>query len=558
MEKKTIDIVTCSINPLKEAFVIQYRMDDDTYETEVKTLKDFNILDKNDREFLLLANRHYISDMFARDRNKSMYDGLLPLGCLIKPNESDCGSSLSVQADVCISPKYLLNCFINLMELLFKDNSSSPLDFFDRDEKVLIPASDERMQEMMKAMLAKQSTAVSQSTQSDNGGGGTVDQLATFLSIVMGQMKKVEEVLSKKMENIQSSQRLKRSTNIIGGINFQHGGNDEDKRRYVFSDMITDLGESRDQIHSFIRENSQYIVNECLRLECNGDYGNNALKEVMDILQQDAPSKTPIYHNQRITYPLMFRTLGQVFEVVFMKLLPRVSMALCMIGSVYYATFLNEIKSFESYSYQLQLPLILRIIYACYPDDINVSSIPNSEIYMANNYPSLYKDIQNVQKNGMIAGGGGGGVDDTLRENNLAFITKAAMKFHFEDKDFSDHLYNVLNAKRRRVYEYYIIAMLSLYLNGIAISQGITKKVNRESNGKQFIAPIHRVLTELFEFSNIPDVKQTIMDNVGFIKYEYIQQFLDSFHQTKSNVLEKCMKDTITVLGGIIGEHVTE
>ena len=583
---KSMNIVRCAINPDTNTFIIQSRCEDSNEEkTEMINLNQFNLQNEKERDFINTANRLYISEMYAKHKDKSIYDGLLPLRCLIN-NETN--------NEDCISPKYLINCFIHLMDLLFRDKDQVSPKLFDRDEKITIPASDERMREMMKEMLAKQPTAFSPFNLNGEGGGGgdgseaddeffnnnnNNNQLGMFFSILMSQMKKVEEVLSKKMENLQNSQRVRKSANFMGRMNFppqqqqqqQQGGGGVGggfagvgkKSSFILSDAITNLGESREQIHAFIKEYSPSIIEECLRLKGDGSDDDNALRQVIEILQ-DTPKDVSIYANRRITFPLMFRTLGQVFEVVFMKFLPRLSMTLCMIGSIYYATFLNEIKLFNAFNYQLQFPMILRIIYSCYPDHSEHLCINNnhSEKYMEDNCQSIYKCIQNVQNNGISIGieeeeKQEGQLNVDMIKNNIDFIIKVAAKFDFENNEFSNHLYTVLNAKRGRLYEYYIIAIAGLYLNGIAKTQGLTRRIDRENNGKQFIAPIHRVLTELYQFSNRPAFKQDMTDDAGFIRYNNIGQFLNLFNSEKGEMLENCMKDTITSVGTIIGENFT-
>ena len=567
--EKSINIVNCVIVPHTKSFIIQSRQkDSNETKTETINLNQFNLRNKNDRDFINTANRIFISEMYTKHKGKSIYDGLLPFNCLITNENNEIASD----DDRIVSPRYLINCFIHLMDLLLRDNDGVSPKLFDRDENIMIPASDERMQEMIKEMLAKQPTAFSPFNSNGEGGGDGFsnntdnNQLGMFFSILMSQMKKVEEFLSKKMENLQNSQSVRKNANLMGRVNFQQqqGGGGfagEGKSGFIFSDAITNLGESREQIHAFIRQYSQSIIEECLKDDDNNNNEDNGLRQVLQILAA-TPKDVPIYANQHITFPLMFKTLGQVFEVVFMKFLPRLSMTLCMIGSIYYATFLNEIKLFNTFNYQLQFPMILRIIYSCYPDNSGRFCINRdlSEMFMRDNYQSIYKYIQNVQNNGIGIGMEEEEEEEELnaskRDENLNFIIKVAAKYDLENNDFSNHLYTVLNTKRGRLYEYYIIAIAGLYLNGIAKTQGLTRKIDRENNGKQFITPIHRVLTELYQFSNRTAFKQDMIDDAGFIKYNNITQFLNLFNSEKGELLEKCMKDTITSIGTIIGSNV--
>lgn len=545
MAQDIIQILDCYINLENKTFVIKHGRGDETTGTRAIRLAEFNLEIEKDKEFLIEANRHYISNARKNYPNHTDYDGLLPLGCLIQDRK--------IPIDECISPKYLLNCFVHLMDLLFNDNKSSPQPniIFDRNNEIIIPASDDRMRGMMNEMLDKQSTAITQLNQTGFGG----DQLSVFLSIYLNQMKNLEESLSKKMENVQNSRKLKRNINIMGGVNLQDATHDGMGGKFALNEMISSIGESKDQVHAFIRDNNAAIIHECLKTK--RDDGDNALRSVLDILREFP--RVPIYHNSNITYPLMFRTLGQVFEVLFMKMIPKISMTLSMIGSIYYASFLREMKLFDEYSYQLQFPIILRVLYSCYPDDTVSPSTPRvkeSEAYVKKYYESVYGEIQNVRKNGILASNQ---TDDTQRryDNNQRFITKVAAKFHLEDKDFSDHLYNVLNVQRGRTYEYYLVAILGLYLNGISKAQGLTKKLDRESNGIKFIAPVHRILTEIYQFCNAPGTKEAMLDDSGYIKYEYVQQFLQLFNENKGEVLEECIKESISVIGHIIGENVS-
>ena len=522
----------CHINKGKKTFVISCTGDDGKEENSFVDFKNLNLRTEKDRYFINNANRCYMSDVYKQDGGEGERDGFLPYPCL----NPACLNDNDPIKDVIISPKYITNAFINLINLLSNDNDAM---IFNRNKNVIIPASDGMMQEMMEKMFEKHANTIPQFNNDDE----VNNQLGFFISIFINQMKKLQEDMSKKMKNLQNNQRNIKIANIMGGINLQN--NNDKKTDFMFGDFISSIGEVREQIHAFIRENKSDIIKECFRAKNDND---NALKQVFELI--NAYPNTPIYFNHEITYPLMFKTLGQVFEIIFLKIIPRLSMTLSIIGSIYYATFLYEMNLLEAFGYSLQMPIILRMIYSCYPEASNVND-DLSEIYLKKNYENIYDNIQNIDNNCIVVND----VNDENKESdNLNFIMKIAMKFEIENKEFSNHLYNVLNSKRQRTYEYYIIAILGLYMNGIAKTMNLNRR-NRESNGKNFIEPIHRVMTKFYQCCNYTGIREELIDVAGYINYQYVNDFLNIFNQNCSDLLNECMVKTISTVGNIIGER---
>ena len=544
-----VNISECYINKDQRNIVYKIANNPESYTLD---LKDVDYTDPHKLQFIHDANRNFMKKIYQFPKeNRKNWDGCLPINCLLPQHEC----LVSTIDDRFISPKYLINCFINILKSLLSNNDDNIL--FDRDsEDIVLPATPERMRQIMMESIDTVPQSFGQSLNSPGNDKLNVDTtlitLQQFLQQFIKQFQTLQHVFSKKMENIQNDTKIKRRLNIVGRLNVPNTNQQNVmEQENILDAFILKTCESADIVHCSIKQYKEEILQRLMTLP------ESNIKTVIEIIQQ-SPNIT-IYENEKISFPLMFGTLGEVFHAMFMCIFPKISMTTSIIGSLYYCTVIKELKLFHKYNKQIQLPIILRLIYSCIDKEFHFISDNQKNTankYMNEKFPSIYKQIVNCQKNGILATS-----KDTTDNNfdeNLKFICNVGQKFNFKDKEFIDALYITLCANRKRTYEFYLIAALGTYANGLSRCYN-TNKINRDLNERQFIAPLHRVLTLLYLFVNSPSIQNyKLLNDMGDIDFVIVDQFLTGFAEIHSEELSKALKEMFEIIGKMSSQHIKE
>ena len=526
-------IVSCFIDSEKKTILYQTNA---TNGSSSMSLERTQINDET-RDFILKANRWFLLEA---NRRGSAMKGCLPLQCLTR-STSD--------SDTYICPRYLINVFIRLMELLLSDKCHT--EIFHRDANVEVPATNDGLKDMFKELMDYRPSM----PMPEQNAPPELISFNGLLTYLMSQMASVETYLTKKIEKCQKS---KRGANIVGGSSVKPS-----KEGCLIDEIVQQMGDSKSYVHEVIRENKASILQHCMR-------GNQNFNRALLLISEQP--MVSIYENQNITLSLMFDCLEEIFEIIFMKVLPRMSMTLAMAGSIYYATFLKELKLLEFHRDQLQIPITLRLMFSCFPER-NIQLSSNAETYIRDLYPYIYKEINNVNNcitekdtdnvNNMKNYDTSSKCSDPVNMKrlnfteeerlNLNFIIRAAKKFHLQDESYTNYLYELLNVKRGRLYEYYLISILGLYFNCICPSQGITNR-NRDSNGERFILPLFIILTKFYRYMN--KLRNDIFNMDGSIDIKFIMDIIDGFSFQHSEDLKICCNAIMEFVGDLIGKRV--
>ena len=232
---------------------------------------------------------------------------------------------------------------------------------------------------------------------------------------------------------------------------------------------------------------------------------------------------------------MILGALGEIFSILFKCILSKTSMISAMMGSLYYGVFLHQVGLKEKYSEDIPSPVILRLIHSCYENPEENKNIDIYENYIFENFPKIYRLI--ISKKNQI----------DRSEDNLNFIIELGEKIDLNNVQLLDALFYVLEKYRKGIHEYYLLLITCFYQKINSINLGNVNKINKLSNSKTFIEPLHKLLTSFYSFVNNPEVKYEILkDDI----YYNPQIILNAFNTAHSNLLNSCLNTLL--------EHLTK
>ena len=253
------------------------------------------------REIIKWANNAYREFQFHQRANyakiaRQLLDGCLPSVCL-QPLEEATPS-------VNISTRYLINTFLEHMELIFSD--SYDRNMFQRDDprQVSVPISDESIEALYRFMIEKLHNP-GEDSSSDNDNQNLHFLLKLTLQYLMG----VKEESEKRAGKVNKQMRkIKKGSNLIGGVEVGQVLNQlEDPLGgdlLVKDDITQNLKESTQKIKEFIWENRADIAVTVAKHEY--------VSKVLGIM--NAHHHTPLYVQDQISFTDMFEVMA--LEVV--------------------------------------------------------------------------------------------------------------------------------------------------------------------------------------------------------------------------------------------------
>ena len=444
------DIKSYFIDPVRQTLLVA--SDEEKYTFTI----DGNKNSDEELKLILEANRRYVKTLMMKNvSQQSNFDGCLPSVCLNVPLPS-----------VNVSPKYLINCFIAIIKLLFNDFrvSRNHDPFFIRDETTIdIPTSSDKMQLLMETVMNTVGAGDSESFDVKN-----------IFRMFMQQFAVMENKLQSRTDKLN---KMRKRCNMVGGL-----GNVDDAFATVnqVSDFKKSLNQCAVSTHELIGNQKKTILQAVL------DENNPsmvAMKQVYKIITADA--KTPIYYNTDISLDVMFAAIGEIFNVLFLNVAPQTSMMDSLLGSFYHTAVLNELKLLERFSDIIQWPVLYRITYCCFkaPTDDEATQ-RERERYLRENYPSILNHVNRLG-------------DD--RDKNLQGMCNISVKTNFQDQKLLEALYYALDEKRHCTYEFYVVMMGHLYAQCFCCD---LKRENKISNVKKFIQPLHEIMTCYYQHVN--------------------------------------------------------
>lgn len=530
-------ILDCFINSNKKCIL---------YKTHPESWQEFDIClanfdNQEEIDFINKANRYFMKRLFKLSENdRKNADGYLPVKCILQDK---------VEENSCISPKYILNLFIKLIQLITSDSDDNQ-GIFSRDKDYTLPASTDKMKEIMNELIQSQIHGeFLVSNDNMENGFAFVQQ---FLQLFMKQLDSVQNLVFSKIDNIQNNSKLKRNTNFTRGINLTQINQKVNKvDDQIINSLLENIHESSHVVHDAIRQHRMTILSQLLN-----NASNSYTKRVIEIIQ-DSPD-VAIYENQEISFDLMFNTIGEIFNIAFMVIFPKISMTLSVMGSLYYTTVMKELGIINVFGRRTQIPIISRLIYSCKDCKLAIPDLDRdmAEEYFKMTFPFVYNQIKSVNTNGIIPRMNSSILHTNQNqavpyykmlesfcenyERNLDFVLKLGRKFNINDELYSNRLFTFLNDQRGHSYEYYLIAILGIFSNTYSRYNSLGKN-NKALNEKNFITPVHCILTLFFCYIN---------NNSAFIledlTYENIELLLNGFAMTYKDEINGALKDMFT------------
>lgn len=485
-----MEIKSCFICPVRETLLLEF--------TNRKT-RFININEctttQDDINFIKEANRRYLKQLF--DTNKSglhKFDGCLPIVCLdIAINNQDSKHSLNKT-----SPKYLINYFIALMEILFQDYFLNK-SIFQRDTSLIpIPTSVEKMQTLMVEMT---DILTQHGLQGENGD----NHFSYVFQIILQQLFTLENKCLKKTEKMNKNLKKISGTKGIGDI---HDMLNSIKN---LKGMQESLSECAETIHKCISNNRNNILSTVMNEE---NEKMMAVKQVFQHITNDADVK--IYSNLNISLDVMFSAIGEVFNVLFLSIMPQQSMLECLLASFYHTAVLNEMNLLTLFSQMTQMPILFKLIYSCFKTNCDEAYQKMAENYLLSNHTSVLNQINRL--NGDL-------------ENDLQAVCVIASKSDLQNTEYMDALFYVLNSKKNTTYHFYVITIASLYTQTVCVQ---LNKDNKLNNTKLFARPLYKMFNLFYVYVNSLD-RDTVLSSQTF----------DSFSQIYKQELDGCLAEFI-------------
>ena len=276
----------------------------------------------------------------------------------------------------------------------------------------------------------------------DNNMGDEEDiiDIKDMFMLLLDYIIKTQSNNHKKLNN----GNLQKKISLMGGVSNVESL--QNSLKDSFNDTLYQTGE---HIHKLIHKHKADIYNHQI---CKTDIDN-----VIAIINNDPTHN--LYTNVNISFKFMMTTIGNIFNYVFLNILPRISMMNSLYAVLYQAAFLNELDVLQHYSKIIQLPLMYRLIYSFYKDERQP--------------PPQTEKIRRL-------------VDRLCRSRNdkdIDTICEIAIKLDLQNLEELNSIYWLLSDKRKFTYEFYIIIIIGLYVVGKC--RGINKE-NVKLNAKLF------------------------------------------------------------------------
>ena len=484
-EKKIIRVELIKMNNCGNSNIEMMEEDEENNGDTKEIYIDVNST-KND-EFILnlidIVNRHYSATMFDIERSETVEQ----YGCLTSNVLGLENFPLTF-----MNAKYILNIFLQLLQCLFRDNDLY-LQLCKRDEKSLkIPTSEMNMSFLMKEVM---NTCINDDIINDDDDDDFVDIKDLFL-VMLHYISNLSINNKKKMNN----SKIQKNINIVGGVrNVKELFQNNDNNNNLQDNINETLHQTGDTIHKLMYDYREEIFkNETCRKE---------LQILLKWIVNDP--KTYLYQNVNISFKFMMQFVSNVFNALFIEILPKTSMTNCLYATLYQASVSYELNILQHNSKFIQIPLLYRLIYSFYQCQGQPKMTTDDEI-------SCLVDKLCRSKN----------------QRDIDTICKIALKVNIQDTDQLNMLFWLLNDRRGYTYEFYIIILMSLYV--MSKCQNLSK-VNKISNCQTFGQPLYDLMHKFFIYvtHELKDLNAALcgetLDNFSLLHGKDIKMCLKKF-----------------------------
>ena len=387
-----------------------------------------------------------------------------------------------------INPKYVKNLFLQLLQLLFQDDESY-LKYCQRDENSLeIPTSQNNISILINDIV---NICNNNNNNIDNEEDINIIDIKDVFIMILNYITSIQ---NNKIQKKLQKGKLQKQMNICGGIH-----NLQDIKNSLKDNINESLIHTGKNIHKLIYEYKN-ILYEGKNLKNNLDYIKTCVDQNPNVC---------LYENTEITFKFMMETIQNIFNTLFVQILPQTSMLNCLYATLYQASVLNEMNILKHYSKTIQIPLLYRLIYSFFKDQTQVKMVNNDEDNI------IYKLVNRLSNE---------------KEKNLDILCEIALKMNIKNVEQINLLYWLLNERRGYTYEFYLIIIVNLYTLGKC--QNMNRN-NKFSNGKTFAEPLYNLMLTFYGF---------VINDLKDIKIALCSETLDQFNTIYSSEINKCLK----------------
>ena len=432
-------------------------------------------------ELIDMANRHYAATIFNIEKSEEIQE----YGCI--------NSKVLGLKDIpltIMNTKYLINIFLNLVECLFTANDTQhllPLCARDKNS-VQIPTTEHNISNLINDIIYTCATDHDEDEYS-------VDIKDLFLT-VLHFMSNLSANNAKKINN----SNVKKKLSMAGGIPNIHQIFGDD---FLKDNINQALHQTGDMIHNMIREYRNLILHKV----CKDDF-----QAILNVIT--ANPNLVLYQNTNISYKFMMNFICNLFNKLFLEILPKTTMINCLYASLYQASVLNELNILKYHSKYIQMPIIYKLIYSFYKCDYHLPNQSNIDQTLSGWIDRLcQKEIDSID-----------------------ILCNIAIKINIQDENQLNVIFWLLNEKRGYTYEFYIILMISLYV--MSRCQTMNKH-NKLLNSKSFIKPLYEIISGLYIY---------VVSHINNIDMALCDETLDNFSKMYSSEIMHCFKKLSTTM----------
>ena len=370
--------------------------------------------------------------------------------------------ALGIPSQKFVNAQRILNWSIYIISQVI---NSPSIFFYSRDPKISIPSSNYNMNDILKRIMS-----MCQKENEDLN-------MSQLLSVISAKMFKLFNQKKRKLEG------GKKTAVVVM----------ENEISRCVQSVYKMLYQYRDEILQNIMKSSS----------CS------ATKKFMQLCQRDIP----VYLNTNISFSVLFHTTGEILNTLFIDIISQLSMTDAMNASIFYLLYLHEVDLLEEFLYQINLPILNRLILACFPHPSpppSSESLPPLPLTKLPRLDGQIKDLENWIKE-----------REDIVFSELNDIIKK--KDDYDD----DTLYWSINKERGNTLEYYLIVILRQYIQVLNLSSSsrhdrhLNRRLEMMSLWKVFVCFYHYVVNippevrsvhifSEFTFGNNPMYKKII------------------------------------------------
>ena len=470
-----------------------------------------------------LVRRYYADHMrkFLQEQitgsNKSLssLSERLQISACLPIKVLDLNNNINITNINLINGGKLINWFIYIISLIFSPKSLNVNEtFYIRNENVGVGTM--KIDDIIKQILNIYTVALS-NTETESilvgGGGEGILSLSNLFKLLSDKILKIlktghkngQKLKTKKGGMAMAAAAATTGKGRGGGLGSRNNGTDNDDCDYIFDTQLEN--ELRNCVTGV--EDRIKMFNNAISFSVTNESNTNtwAVKQFIKQIYQQQPGEIePIYLNINITFRTMFHAVGEIMNTVCLEIMPQLSMADALGSSIFHILYLKDLNLLESFAEQINLPILTRLINACFVDNNNInntiiSNYKNSSssliIYdILSSLPSLCsneyelhdwitmneeKYIQGIQN--MVT---------YLLDSKTTVTTTTRTGINEEE------LYYLINHIRKCTIEYYTIRLICHYVMALTIS-GSGKHV-KCLNKKNLISCLYRITACVYHY----------------------------------------------------------